>query len=289
MCDKCKKNSCGGCGSGNSASNAGNSVEQLANQLAELSSTVTQLQEDTKAFACGHPILLIENKDDIDQFDFDSGKGIDCWDGWAICDGKQHYSKRAKKNIVTPNFTDRFIVQAGGEYAVDDTGGLKEVQLTISELPAHNHGITDNGHTHDITDPGHNHAITDNGHSHSGSSIPHTHDLSINAVGGHEHSTGSIGITDGGGGTGANVRTSDATPGNATSTEGAHSHSGTADPSAVGVTINDSPTGIHVDNSFIGITETETKQTGISIINQGGDAPHENRPPYFACLYVIKL
>jgi hypothetical protein len=50
--------------------------------------------------------------------------------GFALCDGSNG----------TPDLTDRFVVGAGGsEYSVDDTGGQKEVQLTIAEMPSHNH------------------------------------------------------------------------------------------------------------------------------------------------------
>lgn len=49
--------------------------------------------------------------------------------GWALCDGTKG----------TPNLRDRFIVGAGGEYAVGVTGGSKSHQLSITEMPSHNH------------------------------------------------------------------------------------------------------------------------------------------------------
>lgn len=49
--------------------------------------------------------------------------------GWVLCDGKNG----------TPNLTDRFIVGAGNEYAPGATGGEKEVTLTVSQIPAHDH------------------------------------------------------------------------------------------------------------------------------------------------------
>lgn len=49
--------------------------------------------------------------------------------GWNLCDGSNN----------TPDLTDRFIVGAGNEYSVNDTGGEKEVQLTIEEMPSHSH------------------------------------------------------------------------------------------------------------------------------------------------------
>jgi microcystin-dependent protein len=49
--------------------------------------------------------------------------------GWALCDGTNG----------TPDLQDRFVVGAGDQYNVDDTGGSDTVQLTIDEIPSHNH------------------------------------------------------------------------------------------------------------------------------------------------------
>jgi hypothetical protein len=50
--------------------------------------------------------------------------------GFALCDGTSG----------TPDLTDRFVVGAGGsEYSVGNTGGQKEVQLTVAEMPSHTH------------------------------------------------------------------------------------------------------------------------------------------------------
>jgi microcystin-dependent protein len=261
---------------------------QNDNIIAQLQSQVEALTESIKPFICGHPILLIESDSDIAQFDTD-GYGVGCWEGWAICNGQAYMNPQTKVNFTTPNFTDRFIVQAGGSYSVGDTGGLDTVALTVNELPVHTHGITDNGHTHNLTDTGHNHPVDDPGHDHAGSGGSHTHTFTTNTIGGHEHSTGVIGITDGGGGTGANVRTSSAASGNSTSTDGAHSHSGTTDPASAAVTVNSSFTGVQTQNAFIGITETDSNTTEITVDDAGSGDAHENRPPYFAALYVIKM
>jgi len=52
--------------------------------------------------------------------------------GWTLCDGTDD----------TPDLRDRFVVGAGNQYSVDDTGGENSVQLSRSELPSHNHGYT---------------------------------------------------------------------------------------------------------------------------------------------------
>ena len=59
-------------------------------------------------------------------------------EGWALCDG----------NDGTPDLRNRFIVGAGSGYAVAATGGEASHTLTIAEIPAHNHGVTDPGHIH---------------------------------------------------------------------------------------------------------------------------------------------
>lgn len=51
--------------------------------------------------------------------------------GWALCNGQSG----------TPDLRDRFIVGAGGEYAVGATGGEKLHLLTVAEMPSHSHGI----------------------------------------------------------------------------------------------------------------------------------------------------
>jgi len=309
MCTKCKKQSCGGGCGGNSASSSGNSTEQLANQVAELAEEIATLTENAKFLLCGHPILLIEHADDINQFDFDSGKGIDCWDGWAICDGQTHYSKIAKKNITTPNFTDRFIVQAGGNYAVDDVGGADSVALTVGQLAVHNHGVTDPGHFHDINDPGHIHPIQDDMHVHQGVSTPHRHSATL-AMGTHTHNVTDHyqddarlgGVTATAIGLVLSLNSDPDLPGSVTiasanetfdteTTDGGTggTAAGFTDLETVVMVIDPAATGIEVLNALTGIDETESGTTGITINNEGSNEAHENRPPFYAAFYVIKI
>jgi len=53
-------------------------------------------------------------------------------DGWALCDGENG----------TPNLLNKFIVAAGQQYSVDQTGGLESVTLGISQIPSHRHKIS---------------------------------------------------------------------------------------------------------------------------------------------------
>jgi len=61
-----------------------------------------------------------------------SGSTDDIPDGWTLCDGDND----------APDLRNRFVVGAGDEYSVDETGGEKEVQLDVSEMPEHGHSYT---------------------------------------------------------------------------------------------------------------------------------------------------
>lgn len=159
-----------------------------------------------------------------------SGSADNIPEGWALCDGTNG----------TPDLRDRFIVGAGGEYAVGDTGGAKEVTLTTEQMPKHSHTGSTN------------------------SAGAHTHTGTTNTAGEHTHSyTRYSGIT----------RVSQITlVANAwigtttanTSSAGAHSH-----------TLNINSAGAHTHT----VTTNET----------GGGQPHENRPPYYALCFIMRV
>ena len=58
-----------------------------------------------------------------------SGAANNVPEGWALCNGQNG----------TPDLRNRFVVGAGGEYAVGATGGEKTHALTESEMPRHRH------------------------------------------------------------------------------------------------------------------------------------------------------
>lgn len=66
-----------------------------------------------------------------------SGAVVDIPTGWALCDGSDG----------TPDLRDRFVVGAGGAYAVDDTGGADTVTLTEAQIPTHAHYVNLNTNT----------------------------------------------------------------------------------------------------------------------------------------------
>lgn len=90
-------------------------------------------------------------------------------DGWLLCDGKQiswqqqpvfkgvdlgedlrkvlrGTSTNPNDGWNTPDLRSRFIVGAGGEYSVGNTGGAKEVTLTVEQMPSHNHLFNPGGY-----------------------------------------------------------------------------------------------------------------------------------------------
>lgn len=259
MCKECGKPCNGSCRSSSS-----NDIANLTNKLAELSDAIDDISNLTKFLKNGHPILLIQNALDIESFDVaGDGAGFDGWEGWAICNGGTHKDSRTNKNVVTPNFTDRFVVMATGEYNVDDIGGLKEVTLTVAEMPTHNHDINDPGHTHVVDDPGHDHAVTDPGHTHAQN--PHHHAY--------------------------NDTIGDQAPGYLTPVAGDYQASNRdiiRDSQDATATNQEAITGLTVNEAFTGIS-VNSHATGVTTEPYGDGDAHENRPPYYAAIYVMYI
>lgn len=283
MSCNCKNKQYCKCGEGGSSSSSAE-IASLQDQLDEIASAV-------KFLTCGHPVIVVDDPDDIATFNLTTGWGSNCWEGFAICNGTTYTSP--KGNIVTTfNYIDRFIVGALGNYNVGDTGGSDSVVLTIPNLPIHDHGVTDGGHTHVVIDPGHDHNVTDPGHIHGGTGTPHTHTGTTATSGAHTHgftsynasgstcATVPIGLPGQCSTIGDNAET--------TTSAGSHTHAFTTDPTSAGITVSAAFTGIDMDDAFTGISNTPNT-TGISINNTGSDTAHENRPPYLAVLFVKKI
>lgn len=93
--------------------------------------------------------------------------------GYLLCDGAAYnivdypdlhnvigttYGSAGAGTFRVPDLRNRNVIGAGSR-ALGATGGAESHTLTTSELPAHNHGVTDPGHGHTINDPGHNHGL----------------------------------------------------------------------------------------------------------------------------------
>lgn len=128
--------------------------------------------------------------------------------GWRLCDGTGG----------TPDLRGRFIVGAGGAYAVGANGGAETVTLTVDQMPGHSHFVN----------------------------------LNTNASGDHQHS--------GGGGL-----------------AGVFSQNAGGDQNAHLISTS---TGFGGNHSHNVQGDTETRGAGQS---------HENRPPYYALCYIMKL
>lgn len=152
----------------------------------------------------------------------------------------------------TPDLRDRFVVGTGASYALGGTGGSALVTLVEAQMPTHAHGVVDPGHAHGVTDPQHYHAgVTANAGS-------HTHGLDQQVLGGSP--TGG--------------------PGSSSSVWGLVSPSTTAaGDHAHAFNTYYSPTGIAINAAG----------TGISLGAAGSGAAHENRPPFYALAYIMRI
>ena len=157
----------------------------------------------------------------------------------------------------TPDLRDRFIVGAGSAYSVNNTGGANSVTLTESQIPSHNH--TFSGST------SHSHTINNHTHSFSGSGS-NTHSHNITTTGGDDHND--------------SVRRTQS--GRNDTNFGLHTMS-----------TNDATISISISGNTGNPSDRGTNSQTISISgntgNKGGGGSHENRPPYYALMFIMKL
>jgi microcystin-dependent protein len=84
--------------------------------------------------------------------------------GWYICDGRS-LSRTTASTLFTaigttyggsgdlfsiPDLRNQFIVGVGSGYGLNAKGGTTSTTMSVDQLPAHSHGITDPGHGHTI-------------------------------------------------------------------------------------------------------------------------------------------
>jgi microcystin-dependent protein len=173
---------------------------------------------------------------------------------WQLCDGTNG----------TPDFRDKFLVGAGGTYAVDASGGAAQVALSVANMPSHQHtGETAAAGTHTHT------ASTD-------AQGYHNHGGSTTSAGAHNHQSGisrSVAVYGGGGPADDIGENMSANP-IYTSTNGDHGHGIYAD-------------GTHAHNVTINAGGAHAHTYATSLV--GGSTAHENRPPYLAKAFIMRV
>jgi len=256
-------------------------------QIAQIQDTLNQVMLDLAPIIDGHLIVMIQNPDDLNAFD-SNGNGTGVWVKWAACDGNVH------SGITTPDLRDKFVVGSGLSYNVNDIGGENTHTLIASEIPVHTHTVTDPGHIHPITDPGHTHPVTDSGHTHAASQVAHSHTGTTNTTGDHHHvplsGAGNSWVTSDNNGTfldaatGIQVNDSDGM-----ADAGDHSHELTTNSATPAVSVDPAYVGVAITTNTTGITSASSATTGITLGNAGSGGAHENRPPYYSLMYIMKV
>jgi microcystin-dependent protein len=87
-------------------------------------------------------ILTISSNNVLNNFNSD-GKGINEYNGWYLCDGRDARPDLNGKVLVGYSKNSNDYNQIG------KTGGLSHVSLNIQQLPAHTHD--DSGHNHYVS------------------------------------------------------------------------------------------------------------------------------------------
>lgn len=234
--------------------------------------------------------------------------------GWTLCDGNSPDGVE----FTVPDLQDRFVVGAGDSYSVDDTGGAAEVVLDEDQMAEHDHdsgNLSASPHDHDngsLSTSNHSHgngSLSASNHSHgSGSLSASSHDhgsgsLSTDNKGQHSHSysdqyrAAESTVPEGGPGTQGfdHPLTGDT---KTTDSAGRHSHgvsgsTGSASPNVSGST---SSSGANVTGSTAGSGANVSGTTGsaspdISGVTgtAGSNGAHENRPPFYALAFIMKV
>jgi microcystin-dependent protein len=236
-----------------------------------------------------------------------SGSIVSIPAGWALCNGTSG----------TPDLRDRFVVGAGSTYAVGATGGENTVTLDTTQIPSHTHtgttANTDLAHTH--TGSGTS-GSTDLAHTHTGSgttgnnNVDHSHSGTTAGVGDHQHVAPSAPSENAsprypygaGGGAGQEKQTSGSiyvAERALTSSAGAHSHTfttggqSTTHNHAFSFTTAGASTSMAHTHTFsfttAGASISMSHNHTFTSNATGGGLAHENRPPYFALAYIMRV
>lgn len=211
--------------------------------------------------------------------------GSDAPAGWHICNGTAHGSAALQTLIGsanTPDLSNRFILGAGTEMNPGTVGGVASNLLTPAQTATkgHTHAATTNPetqeHTHTVDPPptwtsgqnqNHSHSVSldggTHGHAHYASNLLSAEGDFNPAGSGHQFLIGT-GATIGGGG---------------------HSHAG----QSAGANVD------HAHSVNIGAFQSAGRSATHTHVIQvtatadaNATAPIENRPPFYALVYIIK-
>lgn len=155
--------------------------------------------------------------------------------------------------------------------------GEEKHTLSVGELPAHAHAVTDPGHVHGVNDSGHGHLINDPGHGHTGGTTAN----SAISVAGRDAAVTPVGNIFTASSSAFSSPFSEVPASNAGFWEGnnlSHAHF---------VTVNAGFTGINVVPQTTGIG-IASHTTGVSIQNTGSGTPHNNVQPSVVGNFWIK-
>ena len=97
-----------------------------------------------------------------------SGSAASIPSGWQLCNGVGGAPNLVNRFVLGADDSSIHVGATGGAATATPTITVGGHALSIGELPAHAHGVTDPTHTHAINDPGHSHSVSDPGHAHGG-------------------------------------------------------------------------------------------------------------------------
>lgn len=179
--------------------------------------------------------------------------------GWALCDGTKG----------TPDLTDKFVLGAGRNYAVNAKGGAAQVQLSVANMPPHTH----TGYSSAVGDHAHA-AWTDaqGWHGHSGTTYN---------AGSHAHALTDAGSAQAGSDNGGAMVSSPTGYGTSrgqygTQAAGEHAHN-----------FDTAGAGTHGHN--IGMNGAGAHSHDVYTYSTGGGTAHENMPPFYALAYIMRV
>ena len=106
-------------------------------------------------------------------------------DGWLICDGVTRtatdgryaalsvilnrilgVSTNSSNSCTPPDLKSKFLYGSSSTSSIGTTAGTTTKTIAITNLPAHNHALTDPGHNHGGSTGSHGHGVNDPSHSH---------------------------------------------------------------------------------------------------------------------------